>query len=113
MRPDGIAPRPMPEVGGAVTLSSAELRKAISQANDATIELTGTRSAWAGATDEPRQALGLREATQTYLDMQDAWFDELGVYIEVLSLVHDGLERAADSYEDSEYVAAQALAREL
>lgn len=103
----------MPQAGDSVSLTLPELRKAISQADDATIELTRARSSWAGDTNEPQQTLGLREATQTYLSMQDAWFDELGVYIEVLSLVHDGLERAADSYDDTEYAAARDLAREV
>lgn len=112
-QPTDVSPRPMPQGGDSVSLSLPELRKAISQANDVTSELDQARSAWAGDTNEPQQAIGLREANQAYVSMQDAWFDEIGVYMEALSLVHDGLQRAANSYDDTENAAVRALGREL
>jgi uncharacterized protein YukE len=62
-------------------------------------ELSGVRAAWAGATDQPGEACGYRELTAAYMAMQDAWFAEIGVHIEVLEDLCAGLDTAARGYE--------------
>ncbi|MGW0435594.1 hypothetical protein ACWDV4_24020 [Micromonospora sp. NPDC003197] len=108
-----VSPRPMPQDGESISLSLPELRKAIAESDGVTNKLTDARGAWAGETNDPEQALGLREANQAYQRMQDAWFDEIGVYMEALALVNDGLERAANTYDETEQSGTRALGQEL
>jgi|tagenome__1003787_1003787.scaffolds.fasta_scaffold19699759_2 uncharacterized protein YukE len=62
-------------------------------------ELTAIRGSWAAVTDEPGDAFGYRELAAAYTGLQDAWFAELGVHIEVLDELGTGLTAAADGYQ--------------
>ena len=65
-------------------------------------ELSGVRAAWAGATDQPGEACGYRELTAAYTAMQDAWFAEIGVHVDVLEELCAGLRTAARGYEKAD-----------
>jgi uncharacterized protein YukE len=65
-------------------------------------ELAGVRATWAGATDQPGEACGYRELTAAYTAMQDAWFAEIGVHVDVLEELCAGLDTAARSYEKAD-----------
>lgn len=65
---------------------------------DLSQELSGVRSRWAAATDQSGDACGFRELTAAYTAMQDAWFAEIGVHIEVLDDLCAGMRSAAGAY---------------
>jgi hypothetical protein len=65
-------------------------------------ELSGVRAAWAAATDQPGDACGYRELGAAYTAMQDAWFAEIGVHIEVLEELCAGVATAAGAYTQAD-----------
>src|SRR3954466_12736482 len=69
-------------------------------------ELSGGRSGWAAATDQAGDACGYRELTASYTAMQDAWFAELGVHVEVLDELWAAMRSAATGYQRADDDAA-------
>lgn len=71
--------------------------------------LRSVRSAWASATDRPGDACGYRESCAAFGAMQDAWFDELGVYIQVLEELCAAIQDAGNGYQSVDRSAAGGL----
>ena len=69
-------------------------------------ELSGVRSGWAAATDQTGDACGYRELTASYTAMQDAWFAELVVHVEVLDELCAATRSAATAYQRADDAAA-------
>jgi hypothetical protein len=96
----------MPQEGAGFTVDIAAVRRGGATACELATELSAVRGRWAGATDEPGDALGYAETTAVFRRMQDTWFDELGVYIRVLEELCQGLKVSADNYRAAEDGAA-------
>lgn len=84
------------------TTSTGTLRQVSRSADGLAAELRSVRGSWARATDNPGEALGYAELDQAYRAAQDGWFDELGVYVEVLAEAAGSLLGNAQEYESTE-----------
>jgi uncharacterized protein YukE len=65
-------------------------------------DLRTTRANWDKETRDGADACGLSVAQKAYTEMQDAWFDEVGVHVKILEQLCAALRNAAKSYRAME-----------
>lgn len=72
-------------------------------------QLRSARTTWDGATRDGGTACGMDITSKAYTAMQDAWFDEVGVYISVLEQLCEAMHTAARQSSSDDNAATQAL----
>jgi hypothetical protein len=92
--------------GRRFTVAPAQVKQGGATACELAEQLTEARRAWAQVADDPGDALGYAELTAGYEKMENAWFAEFGVYIEVLSELCAKLQTSAAAYSGVEDRAA-------
>jgi uncharacterized protein YukE len=93
--------------GDGYEVDPAALREYARRSCDIAEKLAEIRRRWAGATELSGDACGYTELRRGYETMQDAWFTELGVYIDILKQLCDGLGAAASGYSSADQRAAR------
>lgn len=74
-------------------------------------QLRSIRATWDGATRDGGKACGMDVTSKAYTAMQDAWFDEVGVYISVLEQLCEAIHDAAKQASSDDHAATQAFSR--
>ena len=72
-------------------------------------QLRSARTTWDDATRDGGKACGMDITEKAYTAMQDAWFDEIGVYISVLEQLCEAMHTAARQSSSDDNAAAQAF----
>ena len=65
-------------------------------------DLRAARATWDRATRDGKQACGMDVVQRAYTEMQDAWFDEVGVHVTILEQLCSALRGAAKTYRTME-----------
>jgi uncharacterized protein YukE len=74
-------------------------------------QLRSARTTWDGATRDGGDACGMDVTSKAYTAMQDAWFDEIEVYIKVLEQLCEAMHTAAQQSSSDDTAATQAFTR--
>ena len=66
--------------------------------------LRAARSAWDGGTRDGGRACGMDVTAKAYTEMQDAWFDEIGVHITILDQACGALDATVQGYRATDHL---------